>query len=621
MNLKRQFQFSVFNFAPLLAAVLLLSIFNVLPVRAETFSTGVNFSYIVQLNSNDVSLLSKVATNVKPEFVFSESTEFANIFTFQSSLTKEQLQQTLTSHIQSLDYDTAVSTGVETLQKTPNDPGFTKTSSNTDKEWGLAKAGFISAWKKTIGSPDVIVAVIDTGVDETHEDFEDTHFTQGYDVIAGTLLKVGRNSDDNGHGTLVSGIIAASTNNKVGIAGASPGVTIMPVKTLNSRGSGLVSNIASAIVWAVDNNADVINLSLGGLSIAHNDILAKAVSYAFEKDVVIVAAAGNDVAITGGNLDDNPVFPVCNDNDKNMVIGVTASDSNDLKPAFANFGRACVDVVAPGKRILSLINHDPSTGFYSPDSYAYASGTSMSAPFVSSQAALLRSLYPQATNGQVRDRILGTATSIDRLNITQCAGFPCVGTLGSGRIEVSKSLGNTQTTILDGDVVEVRSNNSWYLINGGRRQFITSFVKSQRFTQIRPKKVNLSDLDLFPESSYAAPQDGTLVKSTADSAVYYISGGVRLPVSARVFALRQLKFSDVVALDPVEINSWVLGSWLTPPEGTLIKAAGNPTVYWVSGYSLHPISYDYYLNHGLQIFSILTISQSELNNFPVGEAY
>ncbi|MDQ3018351.1 MAG: S8 family serine peptidase, partial [bacterium] len=115
---------------------------------------------------------------------------------------------------------------------------------------------------------------------------------------------------------------------------------------------------------------------------------------------------------------------------------MTAADVNDLKPDFANYGKACVDVSAPGKRILSTINHDPATGGVSSDSYAYASGTSLAVPFVSAQAALLKSLYPFASNRQIRDRIISTADNIDMLNLSQCSGKSCVGFLGKGRINV-----------------------------------------------------------------------------------------------------------------------------------------------------------------------------------------
>src|SRR5581483_11993461 len=150
--------------------------------------------------------------------------------------------------------------------------------------------------------------------------------------------------------------------------------------------------------------------------------------------------AGNDTDTTGQNLDQNPVFPVCDDNNYNMVIGVAATDQNDQKASFSNYGKNCIDVDAPGKRILSTIDFDPLTKKPSPNSYAYASGSSMAVPFVVGEAALIRSMHPGATNIQIRDSIIGTAVSIDSLNPAQCAGRSCNALLGAGRIDVNASI-------------------------------------------------------------------------------------------------------------------------------------------------------------------------------------
>ncbi len=505
--------------------------------------------------------------------------------------------------------------------KKPNDPAFTDNSANIDKQWGLVKAHFLQAWEKTTGDSGVIVAVIDTGIDATHEDFESTRFTTGYNVLTGKTISRRSNSDDNGHGTLVAGIIAASANNGKGVVGAAYGATIMPVKALNSSGSGNAANIAEAIIWATDNGADVINLSLGGIGFAHNNNLAAAISYAYNKNVVIVAAAGNDVAITGGNLDNEPVFPICNDNGKNMIIGVTATDVNDLKPAFANYGKTCVDVSAPGRRIISTINHDPVSGGAEPNSYAYVSGTSMAVPLVSAQAALIRSLYPEASNRQIRDRIISTADNIDNLNISQCAGGSCKGLLGAGRINVVKSLDKQFSTVDDGDLVQINGTFDYYYINGGKRQRVSPFVRGQRFKNLDIKQVDLLDLESFPEGSYAEPINGTLVKSPNDPTVYFVQTGLRLPVTGKIFELRGFKFSDVVTLTNVEIGSWVEGGLLTPPDGTLIRGQTSQTVYWVISGTLHPINYNFYVDRGLNIFPVIYASDGDINKFPKGDAY
>jgi len=600
---------------PLITAVL---VFSAEPAIAQTNESK---SYIVQLNTSDAGLLNSIGENIQLEFNFALNQKFENIFTFQSELSLSQIQTFLEGELKYIEEDKEVSVRQNAITRLPNDPGVTTNGANIDKQWGLVKAGFTRAWRTTTGSEDVVVAVIDTGIDATHEDFRNTKFVGGYDVTTDSPLRSKANSDDNGHGTLVAGVIAATGNNGIGIAGASFNTSLMAVKALNARGSGTSSRISQAIVWATDNGADVINLSLGGIGFAHDTTLANAITYAFERNVVIVSAAGNDVAITGGNLDIEPVFPICNDNGLNMVIGVTASDVNDLKPSFANFGKSCVDVTAPGRRILSTINHDPATGSYSPDSYAYASGTSLATPHVSAQAALLKALYPFASNRQIRDRIISTADQIDRLNLIQCTGGSCTGLLGSGRINVPASLEQKIPQLGDGDIVQLINTTEIYLINGGRRQRISPFVRSQRYFDRTPSLVYFSEIQNFPEGSFAPPLDGTLVKSQDSATVFYISGGIRLPITAPVFEMRNFSTRDIVTLSNSEVNSWVVGSFLTPPEGALVRTPQNQTVYWVVNGMLHPINFEFYNQRGLNIFPVIYMPERDIDGFPKGESY
>ena len=177
-----------------------------------------------------------------------------------------------------------------------NDPGFTQDPQNIDKEWGLAKAGFVDAWQKTTGSKNNIVAVIDTGVDATHQDLQSISYVPGFDFVNKQAIPVGADSDDNGHGTLVAGILGATANNGIGIVGTNWQISVMPIKALDSKGKGDADTLAQAIVWATDNGAQFINLSVGGVGFGHDTTLSNAITYAFNKNVLIVAAAGNDVA-------------------------------------------------------------------------------------------------------------------------------------------------------------------------------------------------------------------------------------------------------------------------------------------------------------------------------------
>lgn len=562
--------------------------------------------------------------NLKRRYSFSASPEFKNIYTFDSFLGLDELRRGFDSQFEFLEANRQLQTADFSVEQiiTTNDPGFTANPLDADKQWGLAKAEFLQAWNQTTGSLKNVVAVIDTGADATHEDLQDINWVGGYNFLTKQAISGRVNSDDNSHGTLVVGILGATVNNNFGIAGANWKISIMPLKALNSEGKGEAAAIAEAIVWATDNKATIINLSIGGIGFGHDTNLANAISYAFGNNVVLVAAAGNDVATTGGNLDSEPVYPICDDNNANMVIGVSATDHNDVKPAFSNFGRNCIDVSAPGKRILSAINYDPLTKKYSPNSYAYASGTSLAVPFVVAQAALIKSMYPGASNAQIRDRIVSTADPIDDLNLIQCGGLSCRGLIGSGRINAVRSL---QTAIVpaaaEGDLVKTSDTNLIYYISGGQKHIVSPFVINQRFLGIVPKGVDSSQLSVFPEGPYALPVEGTLVKLDGQATVFYIFNGQKLPVTAAVFKQRGFVFSRMNTVSYSELVSWTTGNFLAPNEGALLRTPKNKTVYWVVSGVLHPINYGFYIERGLNVFPVFYVPDSDIAGFAKGEAY
>nr|1DBI_A Chain A, Ak.1 Serine Protease [Bacillus sp. Ak1] len=243
------------------------------------------------------------------------------------------------------------------------------------------------AWDVTKGSSGQEIAVIDTGVDYTHPDL-DGKVIKGYDFVDNDYDPM----DLNNHGTHVAGIAAAETNNATGIAGMAPNTRILAVRALDRNGSGTLSDIADAIIYAADSGAEVINLSLG--CDCHTTTLENAVNYAWNKGSVVVAAAGNNGSST-------TFEPASYEN----VIAVGAVDQYDRLASFSNYG-TWVDVVAPGVDIVSTI-----TG----NRYAYMSGTSMASPHVAGLAALLAS---QGRNNieirqaieQTADKISGTGT-------------------------------------------------------------------------------------------------------------------------------------------------------------------------------------------------------------------
>lgn len=303
------------------------------------------------------------------------------------------------------------------------------------EQWGLAKIQAEGAWDQTLGSPDVVIAVVDSGIDLAHEDLIDNLWVnpgeipgngidddnngyiddvQGWNFLAGS----GDVLDDSGHGTLVSGIAAARINNAKGIAGVCGLCRTMPVKVMQPSGQVNYSDIALGINYASVKGARVINLSVGGY--AKSQMLSDAVNAALEQNIILVAGAGND------NKSD-PFYPAAYPG----VISVAGTDSADLKTNFSNFGD-WVKISAPAANVLTTaLGGD----------YLSADGTSMAAPFVSGLVGLLLSQNPVWTPAMVLNQLIHTADPIDTLN----AGLE--GKLGSGRINALKALEPPQSIL------------------------------------------------------------------------------------------------------------------------------------------------------------------------------
>jgi len=289
--------------------------------------------------------------------------------------------------------------------------------------WGYNKVkadlAIVEGILNTARIKQIIVAVLDTGIgcgnNCYHEDL------QGITITGKNILNPSIEPYDDGveigHGTFVAGIIAANTNNTTGIAGISlcnstftAKVVLMPVKVLDSEGSGSDADVYSGIVWAVDNGAKVLNLSFGGEN--ESITLRNAVNYAYSKGVLAVAAAGNS------NV--NTFYPAAYSN----VISVGATDINDKKTYFSNTGK--IDVCAPGENIYSTNNKLGCNG------YASADGTSFAAPFVSGLAALILLQFDGLSVQQVRNTIEQTADDVEDTGFDKKTGW--------GRINVYRAL-------------------------------------------------------------------------------------------------------------------------------------------------------------------------------------
>ena len=286
---------------------------------------------------------------------------------------------------------------VEPVGTSPNDPFFRA-------QWSLERIGAPQAWERLPRDAGGIVAVVDSGVDERHPELQ-RHVLPGRNVIE----QNGDTQDQHGHGTAIAGIIAATTNNAVGMSGICPTCRILPVKVLNESGEGTYAHVIAGILWAADKKAQIINLSLG--SYGFSRLLADAVEYAHHSGAVIVAAGGNE-AIKA------PLYPGALPN----VISASATDADDNLWVGSNYGDA-IDIAAPGVRILSLDTHN---------NYLFATGSSFSAAQVSGVAALVRTKHPLLKNTHVAQVLFQTADDLGEKGKDQFYGF--------GRLNAARAL-------------------------------------------------------------------------------------------------------------------------------------------------------------------------------------
>jgi subtilisin family serine protease len=261
------------------------------------------------------------------------------------------------------------------------------------QQWALDKVAYGSTWGVTRGGG-VTVAVIDTGVLGSHEDLAGS-VIPGMDYASDAgAIDPGKTGmvDPDGHGTHVAGVIAAHVRNGLGIAGAAPDARILPIRVLDAHGSGVASNVALGIIWAVDHGARVINMSLGG---GPSPGLEDTMQYALDENVVMTAAAGNNFQ-TGNQ----PVYPAAYPE----ALAVAAVNSSLGHAPFSNAG-GYVDIAAPGDLILSTYGTSRTD-------YEWMSGTSMAAPYAAAEAALVISENKSLTSARVMDIMKSTAIDL-----------------------------------------------------------------------------------------------------------------------------------------------------------------------------------------------------------------
>ncbi|MCG1024849.1 S8 family serine peptidase [Dehalobacter sp.] len=294
-------------------------------------------------------------------------------------------------------------------------------------QWGLQRVRADQAWNEGATGQGVIIAVIDTGVDLDHPDLADSsgsNLVKGYNAITRSAA-AGAAQDDNGHGTSVAGLIAALNNNQ-GIIGVAYNAKIMPIKAMDKNGEGEDAVIADGIIWAVDNGAKIINMSIG--SDEETKILDDALQYAANKGCLLIAASGNVSESTSQAYSHQTAagtsevsYPAANPN----VLAVSAVDSSDVITDFSLTGPEVL-LAAPGKRILSDYWSSTETGL------GYMTGTSIAAPFVTGAAALIWSKYPGLTADQIRQALIESAYDLGQEGRDDNYGY--------GRLDIYRAL-------------------------------------------------------------------------------------------------------------------------------------------------------------------------------------
>lgn len=427
----------------------------------------------------------------------------------------------------------------------PNDTYF-------DQQWGLNNMGIFAggtegadinapeAWDISTGS-DGIIAIVDTGIDYSHDDLKgniwantDEICTDGIDNDLNGYIDDCRGwdfstcalfddagvcitpksqdndpMDDNGHGSHIAGIAGAVGNNSSGISGVLWNARLMPLKFQNADGSGTIADEVEAIQYAIMNGASLINASFGGATFSNTE--SDIISVAKNAGVLIVASAGNGGE--DGIGDDNDLVPhYPSGYSQPNIIAVAATDQDDLRASFTNFGLNSVDVAAPGVFILSTIVKNSAFALCSGNPFAgldFCSGTSMSAPHVSALAGLLYSYYTHFTDDQIRSTILGFVDMIPSLD-----GIVATG----GRIDAYRSLSSllnptdltataSSATSITLDWADNATGEDGYIIErndgSGFMQIDDTGSGFVQTVRIGIESASYADIGLAPETTYS----------------------------------------------------------------------------------------------------------------------
>lgn len=526
------------------------------------------------------------------------------------------------------------------LTATPDDTFY-------GNQWGLLKVDAEDAWDIQQGDPSISVAVIDTGVDWDHPDLDANIWTntpeddwidpydpnsgnstdddsntfvddyKGWDFVdiddpenLGYCQTAGDDCEDrdndpmdfHGHGTHVSGIASAVTDNATGVAGMAWNVKIMALRagckiSVYPYGYLEEDDAVAAVQYAVDMDADVINTSWG--SYVPSSSIGDLVNYARDNGVIWVAAAAND------NIE-FPLYPAV----RNGVIAVAATEEDDDKANFSNYG-SWVDVSAPGGGVGTDIY---STMFN--DTYGYMAGTSMATPLVAGIAALTKSYQPTWSYDRIFAYTRNRVDNIYSLNPLY------VNKLGAGRANAKKSLIGLDSMHPDGTLVQVSGDPSVYYLDGVKKHIPSPAVFNSNFSWDDIVYISTSERDGYVTGPQIMYKDGTLIKAPG-GAVYVLEyGAKRHIISPSVFNDCGYSWSKMISVTSSESNRYSRGLNLSScssyhPSGSLVQASGDPAVYLLdNGCKRHILSPIILFERKYTWSDIISISTAERNAYP-----
>ncbi len=468
----------------------------------------------------------------------------------------------------------------------PNDPDY-------GKQWAHPKIQSPGAWGITTGGSDIVIAVIDTGVDTSHPDLM-SKLVAGHDFVDDDDTP----SDENGHGTHVSGIAAAVTNNSVGVAGMSWGAKIMPVRVLDYRGAGYNADIVEGITWAYQHGAGILNLSLGGSD--YTQTMQDAINAAHAAGSLVVAAMGNCRYATGGCSSANPTqYPAAYNN----VMAVAATDSGDSYAYYSQYGTHC-DIAAPGGELSRL--GDPN-GIYSTmptyavymttyygytNNYDYLQGTSQATPHVSGLAALVWSMAPTMTNDEVQNLIQQTAVDLGPVSKDPDYGW--------GRIDAHAALATVvppnppvlaAIDNLDGDHTYTVT---WSTVPGAASYLLqesttssfsaptTRYTGSNTQTQVAGQGVGVWYYRVRTVNTYGTASEWSNVQSTSVLPAAPVMTPIDNPTNADAYAVQWSAVPGAYSYELVQDTASTFSSPVTRYVGaaTAYNVTGQPEGTW-----------------------------------------